>query len=89
MPRKHKICLQEDINLCFVVDDDVGVVRHDKVVSVGRLVHWVFPSLVLEDAVDHGVVGTRGWEGGVRHQGAVHAIPELLVRERRKGLKID
>ena len=62
--------------LGFVVDDDVGVVRHDHVISEGRLVHGVLPPLVLEDAVDHGVVGTRGGQGGVRHQGAVHAVPE-------------
>ena len=61
--------------LGFVVDDDVGVVRHDHVISEGRLVHGVLPPLVLEDAVDHGVVGTRGGQGGVRHQGAVHAVP--------------
>ena len=44
-------------------------------ISEGRLVHGVLPPLGLEDAVDHGVVGTRGGQGGVRHQGAVHAVP--------------
>ena len=62
-------------HLSFVVDDDVSVVRHDQVISEGRLVHRVLPPLVLEDAVDHGVVGTLGGEGGVRHQGAVDAVP--------------
>ena len=61
-------------HLGSVVDDDVGVVRHDQVISEGRLVHGVLPPLVLEDAVDHGVVGTLGGEDRVRHQGAVHAV---------------
>ena len=61
--------------LSLVVDDDVCVVRHDQMLPIGRLVHRVLPPLLLEDPVDHGVVGTFGGEGGVRHQGAVHAVP--------------
>ena len=62
-------------HLSLVVDDDVRVVRHDQMLPEGRLVHRVLPALLLEHSVYHGVVGTFGGEGGVRHQGAVHAVP--------------